>query len=121
MPNSNEPGVLKNCFDFAMNLPRATVIGAMHFCNRPTDKKRLALAGVTLGTAAVFGLVPAFAVAAGGLAVGGVVVQTFAQPLFGVPRTTRDDFMGTTEALQIINKYRNHDGKAPLRFPKINL
>lgn len=112
---------LKHIFELVTNLPRAAVIGAMHFCNKPTEKTRIALAAATLGVGAACGLGAAFAVAAGGLACGGMAVQTFAQPAFGVPRRTRDDLMGTQEALDILNKNRIQEGRPALRFPKIDI
>lgn len=121
MSHQEERFSLKHVFELVTNLPRATVIGAMHFADNPTGTSRIALAGATIATGVVFGPVAAFAVAAGGLAVGGMSVQAFAQPLFGVPRTTNDELMGTKEALTIINRYRANENKQPLRFPKIDI
>lgn len=121
MPDNNEKFTLKDAFALVTNLPRATVIGAMYYCDRPLAKSRLIHTGATFVAGLAFGPVAAFAVAAGGLAFGGMAAQSFAQPLFGVPRTTNDELMGTKEALTILNRRRGSEGKAPLKFPKIDI
>lgn len=107
--------------EFALNIPRATVVGAIHYANRPLEKKRLALAGATLGAATFGGLAAAFGVAAVGLFAGGLTVQSFALPICGVHRKNPNEPLGTIEALEHVNKGRAYEGRAPLNFPKINL
>jgi hypothetical protein len=121
MSHQEERFQLKHLFELVTNLPRAAVIGAMHFVDNPKGKSRLALAGATVAAGFAFGLSGAVLTAAFGLAAGGMAVQAFALPICGVPRENPEEFLGTKEALKLINSSRERENKAPLAFPKIDI
>jgi hypothetical protein len=81
MKNIKTPNWLKNTFAFVVDLPRATYIGAQQFYKKPLEKKRLGLAGASVAAAAVFGLGTGVGVAVTGLALGGMAIQAFSNPI----------------------------------------